>query len=170
MSDDKSSSSPSSSSQGESADAQIARFLLGSPAARLVAGSLREGAEVGITFTNLPGEWRFYCNPAGPALERGKAQDPDFELRLAPRAVEAICSRPEADIGDLGVIFMEHIVAREPDDKIRVTVHSGLVKLTRRGWVGVLARGGAKVAGWMAKKGLRGPSAVMTALARLKNH
>jgi hypothetical protein len=36
------------------------------------------------------------------------------------------------------------------------------------GWLGVLAAGGPKVIGWMAQKGLRGPSAVASALSRLK--
>ena len=37
-----------------------------------------------------------------------------------------------------------------------------------RGWLGVLAAGGPKVIGWMAQKGLKGPSAVASALSRLK--
>ena len=34
--------------------------------------------------------------------------------------------------------------------------------------MGVLATGGPKVVGWMAQKGLKGPSAVASALSRLK--
>jgi hypothetical protein len=146
----------------------LTRFLTASSAARVAASSLRDGAEVGVTFTDVEGEWRFYVDRANPALEPGKAKDPDFELRLAPGAVAAICSRPDADIGDLGIAFFEHILTLEPEKKIRVTLRSGLVKLTRRGWVGVLAHGGPKVLGWMARKGLRGPGAVAAALARLR--
>lgn len=156
--------------ESEPADRALMRFLLNSPAARIAAGLLRDGAEVAVTFAGLAGEWRFYPDAAAvPAFEPGKARDPDFELRLAPAAVQAICSRPDADIGELGVAFFEHVVARDPERKIRVTMHSGLVKLVRRGWVGLVARGGPKVAGWMARKGLRGPGAVATALGRLKH-
>ena len=55
------------------------------------------------------------------------------------------------------------------DLKIDATVHSGLLKLTRRGWLGVIARGGSKVVIWMAQKGLRGPGAIATAIGRLKS-
>jgi hypothetical protein len=149
-------------------DAALTRFLTSSPAARTVAASLRDGAEVGVTFTELVGEWRFFVDHAEPWLEPGKAKDPDFELRLPPGAVKAICSQTDADIGDLGVAFFEHIITLQPEKKIRVTLRSGLVKLTKRGWVGVLAKGGPKVMGWLARKGLRGPGAVASALARLR--
>ena len=151
------------------ADTVLMNFLLGSSGARLAASSLRSGAEVGVTFTNLAGEWRIFSNDAGGiAFESGKAVDPDFELCIPPRALNSICSRLDADVGDLGIAFFEHIKAREPDLKIDATVHSGLLKLTRRGWLGVIARGGSKVVMWMAQKGLRGPGAIATAIARLK--
>ncbi len=153
---------------GEGADAMLARFVLTSPAARRAAGLLREGAEVAVTYTDVASEWRFYLNAATPAIEPGKAQDPDFELRLAPGAVRSICAMADADLGELGIAFFEHIVSRDPDTKIRVYPHSGLIKLTRRGWLGLLARGGPKVAMWMARKGLRGSGDVVAALARLK--
>jgi hypothetical protein len=154
----------------ERADATLMNFLLNSSGARLAASSLRPGAEVGITFTNIAGDWRIFSNVAGKmAFESGKAVDPDFELRIPPRAVNAICSRLDADVGDLGVAFFEHIRAPEPDLKIDATVHSGLLKLTRRGWLGVIARGGSKVVVWMAQKGLRGPGAIVTAIGRLKS-
>ena len=57
---------------------------------------------------------------------------------------------------------------QDENEKIRVKLHSGLVRLTMRGWLGVLAAGGPKVIGWMAQKGLKGPGAVASALSRLK--
>jgi hypothetical protein len=154
----------------ERADVALSNFLLSSPGARLAAASLRTGAEVAITFTNLPGDWRILNNEAGEiAFEPIKASDPDFELRLPPKAVASICSRLDADVGDLGIAFFEHIKAREQELKIHVKVHSGLIKLTRRGWLGVVAKGGSKVVSWMAQKGLRGPGAIATALSKLKS-
>ncbi|HWT84290.1 MAG TPA: AAA family ATPase, partial [Myxococcales bacterium] len=72
------------------------------------------------------------------------------------------------DVGELGILFFQHIVASDPQSKIRVKLHSGLLKLTMRGWLGVMASGGAKVFGWMAAKGLKGPSAVASALGRFR--
>jgi len=86
----------------------------------------------------------------------------------APAAVTAIAAQPNADVGELGILFFQHIVASDPQSKIRVKLHSGLLKLTMRGWLGVMASGGAKVFGWMASKGLKGPSAVASALGRFR--
>jgi hypothetical protein len=162
---------PQASSAREVSDAILARFLTSCPAAQLAAGSLRAGAEVGITFTDLSGDWCVRVAEGGGRLTLvpGKATDPDFELRISPGAVDSICARPDADLGDLGVAFFEHIKTRDPEQKIRVTLHSGLVKLTRRGWLTLLARGGKKVVAWMANKGLRGAGAIAGALARIRS-
>jgi len=159
---------PSEHPAGEAGDVALARFLAGSPAVAVAASSLRQGAEVAVNFTDLAGDWRFFSDAGKPTLQSGKAKDPDFALWLAPGALHAICSRTDADIGELGIAFFEHVVSREPDYRIRVQLHSGLLKLTQRGWLTLLARGGPKVAAWLARKGFRGSSAVVAAIARLR--
>jgi hypothetical protein len=158
-------SAPSSS---EASETRLRRFFETSDASRRAASSLRKAAEVGVRFTDVPGDFRFHSVDGKPAFEAGQAMDPDFELTLAPGAVAAITARPSADVGELGVLFFQHIIAKDENEKIRVKLHSGLLRLTMRGWLGVLAAGGPKVIGWMAQKGLKGPSAVASALSRLK--
>jgi hypothetical protein len=155
-------------SSSEGSETKLRRFFETSDASRRAASSLRKAAEVGVRFTDVPGDFRFHSIDGRPAFEAGKAMDPDFELTLAPGAVAAITAQPHADVGELGVLFFQHIVAKDENDKIRVKLHSGLLRLTMRGWLGVLAAGGPKVIGWMAQKGLKGPSAVASALSRLK--
>jgi len=155
-------------SSSEGSETKLRRFFETSDASRRAASSLRKAAEVGVRFTDVSGDFRFHSIDGKPAFEAGKAMDPDFELTLAPGAVAAITAQPHADVGELGVLFFQHIVAKDENDKIRVKLHSGLLRLTMRGWLGVLAAGGPKVIGWMAQKGLKGPSAVASALSRLK--
>jgi hypothetical protein len=155
-------------SSSEGSETKLRRFFETSDASRRAASSLRKAAEVGVRFTDVPGDFRFHSIDGKPAFEAGKAMDPDFDLTLAPGAVAAITAQPHADVGELGVLFFQHIVAKDEKDKIRVKLHSGLLRLTMRGWLGVLAAGGPKVIGWMAQKGLKGPSAVASALSRLK--
>ena len=152
----------------ESSEVRLRRFFETSDASRRAASSLKKAAEVGVRFTDVPGEFRFHSVDGKPVFESGKAMDPDFDLTLAPGAVAAITAQPQADIGELGVLFFQHILAKDENAKIRVKLHSGLVRLTMRGWLGVLASGGPKVIGWMAQKGLKGPGAVASALSRLK--
>jgi hypothetical protein len=152
----------------EGSDIKLKRFFETSEASRRAASSLKRAAEVGVRFTDVPGEFRFHAVDGRPAFESGKAMDPDFELTLAPGAVAAITAQPNADVGQLGILFFQHIIAKDESAKIRVKLHSGLVRLTMRGWLGVLAAGGPKVIGWMAQKGLKGPGAVASALSRLR--
>jgi hypothetical protein len=161
--------SPDEGPSGAPADAALARFLSSSPAATMAAGSLRRGAEVAVSFTELEGDWRFYSDAGKPTLERGMAKDPDFALRLAPGALKSICALTNADIGELGIAFLERVDSHEPDFRIQVQLRSGLIKLTQRGWLTVLARGGPKVAAWLARRGLRGSGGVIAAIARLKS-
>jgi len=100
-----------------------------------------------------------------PRFLDGKAKDRDFELTMAPGGVTAIAAQPNADVGDLGILFFQHIVAQDPQSKIGVKLHSGLIKLTMPGWVGVMMSGGVKMVGWLASKGLKVLRPLRTLLA-----
>ena len=146
----------------------LQRFFESSESARKASAHLKKAAEVGVRFTDVPGDFRFKLIDGRPRFISGAPADPDFDLTLAPGAVAAIAAQPNADVGDLGILFFQHIVAQDPQARIRVKLHSGLLKLTMRGWLGVMAAGGGKVMGWLAMKGLKGPSGIASALSRLK--
>jgi|SRR5258708_6826230 hypothetical protein len=152
----------------EPSNVVLQRFFESSESARRASAHLKKTAEVGVRFTDVPGDFYFKLIDGQPRFMTGTAHDPDFELTLAPGAVNAIAAQPNADVGELGILFFQHIVAEDPQAKIRVKLHSGLMKLTMRGWLGVMAAGGGKVMGWLAMKGLRGPSAIASALSRLR--
>src|SRR4051812_23090652 len=146
----------------------LRRFFETSESARKAASHLKGAAEVGVRFTDVPGDFHFMLMDGKPRFIDGKAKDPDFDLTMAPGAVAAIAAQPNADVGDLGILFFQHIVSKDPQSKIGVELHSGLIKLTMGGWVGVMMSCGGKVLGWMASKGLKGPSAVASAISRLR--
>lgn len=149
--------------------AALAAFIANNPGAQRVGSTLKSGAEVAIRFVDQPGDWRMRVEESGKvSFEESAATDPDFELYMPTAAVTAITSHTDADVGEIGVDFFEHILAKDPARQIGVKVHSGFVKLTRRGWFGVIALGGTKIVMWMAGKGLRGPGAIASALGRLK--
>jgi hypothetical protein len=152
----------------EPSNVVLRRFFETSESARRAASHLKAPAEVGVRFTDVAGDYRFTLVDGKPRFLDGRALDPDFELTMAPGAVTAIASKPDADLGDLGILFFQHIIARDPQSKIGVKLHSGLLKLTKRGWIGVMMSGGAKVIGWLATKGVKGPTAIANALSRLR--
>jgi hypothetical protein len=157
-----------SQQSAEPSNVVLQRFFESSESARRASSHLKKAAEVGVRFTDVPGDFHFKLIDGKPRFMNGAPQDPDFDLTLAPGAVSAIAAQPDADVGDLGILFFQHIVARDPQAKINVKLHSGLLKLTMRGWLGVMAAGGGKVMGWLAKKGLKGPSAIASAISRLR--
>jgi hypothetical protein len=152
----------------EPSNVVLQRFFETSESARRAAGSLKKAAEVAIRFTDVSGDFHFKVIDGKPRFMSGAAQDADFDLTLAPAAVAAIAAQPNADVGELGILFFQHILSSDPNAKINVKLHSGVMKLTMRGWLGVVAQGGGKVMGWMATKGLRGPSAIASAISKLK--
>jgi hypothetical protein len=157
-----------SQQSAEPSNVVLQRFFETSESARRASSHLKKAAEVGVRFTDVPGDFHFKLIDGQPRFMNGAPQDPDFDLTLAPGAVSAIAAQPNADVGDLGILFFQHIVAKDPQSKINVKLHSGILKLTMRGWLGVMAAGGGKVMGWLAMKGLRGPSAIASAVSRLK--
>jgi len=152
----------------EPSNVVLQRFFETSESARRAASSLKKAAEVAVRFTDVPGDFHFKAIDGKPRFVTGKAEDPDFELTMPPGAVKAIAAQPNADVGDLGIVFFQQILSKDPNEKIHVKLHSGVMKLTMRGWLGVVAQGGGKVMGWMAQKGLKGPSAIASAISRLK--
>ncbi len=152
----------------EPSNVVLQRFFESSESARKASAHLKKAAEVGVRFTDVPGDFHFKLVDGKPRFMSGASADPDFDLILAPGAVSAIAAQPNAEVGDLGILFFQHIVAQDPQSKIKVKLHSGLMKLTMRGWLGVMAAGGGKVMGWLAMKGLKGPSGIASALSRLK--
>lgn len=152
----------------EPSNVVLQRFFESSESARKASAHLRKAAEVGVRFTDVPGHFHFKLVDGKPRFMNGAALDPDFDLTLAPGAVSAIAAQPNADVGELGILFFQHIIASDPQAKINVKLHSGLLRLTMRGWLGVMAAGGGKVMGWLAMKGLKGPSAIASALSRLR--
>jgi hypothetical protein len=161
-------SAPDAKTTPEPSNVVLQRFFETSESARRAASSLKKAAEVGVRFTDVPGDFHFKSVDGKPRFVAGAAEDPDFDLTLAPGAVLAIAAQPNADVGDLGILFFQHILSKDPNAKINVKLHSGLLKLTMRGWLGVVAQGGGKVMGWMASKGLKGPSAIASAVSKLK--
>jgi hypothetical protein len=169
MTNEQTSAAPAAAANPpEPSNVVLQRFFETSEAAKRAAHPLKKAAEVGVRFTDVPGDFHFRSVEGKPRFVTGKADDPDFDLTLAPGAVSAIAAQPNADVGDLGILFFTHILTKDPNAKINVKLHSGLMKLTMRGWLSVISQGGGKVFGWMASKGLKGPSAIASAVSRLK--
>src|SRR5437868_15223824 len=84
----------------EPSNVVLQRFFESSESARKASSHLKKAAEVGVRFTDVPGDFHFKLIDGKPRFVDGKAQDPDFELTMAPGAVKAIAAQPNADVGE----------------------------------------------------------------------
>src|SRR5512140_2857929 len=98
----------------EPSNVVLQRFFESSQTARKASSHLKKAAEVGVKFTDVPGDFHFKLVDGQPRFMNGAAADPDFELTMAPAAVTAIAAQPNADVGDLGILFFQHIAAKDP--------------------------------------------------------
>jgi hypothetical protein len=140
----------------------LARFFSTSPAARKATRSLARDARVALDLAAGPA--RFSMATGEARVEAGAEGDPDFTLRLPDGAVRELTSMQGDDVGEFGIQFFKLVLAREPERKVRVHIHASTARLVSHGYLGVLASGGAKVAWWLLKNGVKNPKAAIDRL------
>jgi hypothetical protein len=140
----------------------LARFFETSPAARKATKPLSRDARVALDLSGGPA--RFLMGTGEAKVQDGAEPDPDFTLSLPDGAVAHLTSVPADDVGEFGIEFFKLVLAREPERKVRVHIHASTARLVSHGYLGVLASGGAKVAWWLLKNGVKNPKAAIDRL------
>ncbi len=139
-------------------------FFATAPAARRAVRPLARGARVNLALDG--GDARFTMETGAPEVRSGAAPDPDFTLTLPAAAVARITAMEGDDVGAFGIEFFRLVLERDPALKVRVRVNASTARLVGHGYLGVLALGGAKVAWWLLKNGVKNPKAAIDRLRR----
>jgi hypothetical protein len=100
------------------------------------------------------------------AVTDGAARDPDLIFTLTERALAQVLSDPTEDLGELGVNLLKLVVSSDPELKMSMQIKTGFMGLFTKGYLGVLAAGGAPLAGYLASKGLGGIDAIKAVLKK----
>ena len=137
-------------------------FFETAPAARRAARPLARGARVNLALDG--GDARFTMESGAPEVHAGPAPDPDFTLTLPPGAVARLTGMDGDDVGAFGIEFFKLMLERDPALKVRVRVNAPTTRLVSHGYLGVLALGGARVAWWLLKNGVKNPRATIDRL------
>src|SRR5258708_36379664 len=95
----------------EPSNVVLQRFFESSEAARQASSPLKKAAAVAVRFPDVPGVFHFKLIDGKPRFSVRRAEDPDFELTMAPGAVSAIAARGDAVVGDLGSLCIHHLGA-----------------------------------------------------------
>jgi len=142
--------------------AALRTFFETAPAARLATRPLARAARVNLALDG--GTARFTMASGAPEVHEGEGPDPDFTLTLPDAAVARITGLAGGDVGAFGIEFFRLLLERDPALKVRVRVDAPTARLVGRGYLGVLALGGLKVALWLVKTGVRNPRAAIDRL------
>ncbi len=146
----------------ETSTEALSRFFSTSPAARKATRPLARDARVALDLDGVAA--RFSMSTGEARVEAGVEADPDFTLALPAKAVAHLTAMRGDDVGEFGIEFFKLLLAREPDRKAKVHVHASTARLVSHGYLGVLATGGAKVAWWLLKNGVKNPKAAIDRL------
>jgi hypothetical protein len=142
----------------------LAAFFGAAPAARRAVRPLARQARIALELDEGPAG--FSLASGEPVLSAGAPPDPDFTLRLPVEAVSRLCARPDAGVGELGLLFFSLAVDRDPARRIGVRIQAPTGRLLANGYLTVLALGGPRVALWLLRRGLADPGAVIERLRR----
>ncbi len=144
--------------------ARLAAFFAGAPAAVRAVRPLSPAACIGLELDEGPASFSMASGAA--VLSAGAPAAPDFTLRLPAEAVSRLCARPEAGVGELGLLFFTLARDRDPQRRIGVRVQATTGRLLSNGYLTVLAIGGPRVALWLLRRGLSDPRAAIERLRR----
>ncbi len=144
--------------------ATLTAFFAAAPAAARAVRPLSPAARIRLELEEGPAA--FTLADGTPRLGAGAPGDPDFTLRLPAGAVARLCARPEAGVGELGLLFFTLLLERDPALRVGVRLHAATGRLLANGYLAVLALGGPRVALWLLRRGLADPRAVLERLRR----
>jgi hypothetical protein len=140
----------------------LGRFFATAPAARRAVRPLAPGARVALLLDEGPAGFTLVAG--APHLAAGALEDPDFTLRLPRAAVERLAALPGVDVGATGLAFFRLVLERDPSLHVGVSVQGATSRLVARGYLAVLALGGARVALWLVGRGVTSPARLIEKL------
>lgn len=144
----------------------LSTFFESSPVATEAVRRLSDGAEVAVIL-DCNEQARFFVESGKPHLALGAARDPDFTLTIPAQAVRHIVDLRSDEIGEYGVAFFTLVTARDPELRVRISIGASTMRLFGKGYLRVLAAGGAKVTAWLLKKGALNPKAAIDRLRQI---
>jgi hypothetical protein len=94
-------------------------------------------------------------------------QDPQATLTLDNDLTEELLGLNSDQIADYGILILSSFL--ESPRRLQVRLHSGFFDLWRKGWLGVLALGGAQLTRYLTTHGLDGIGGIQRAIQALRS-
>jgi hypothetical protein len=120
-------------------------LFLNHPAWLAAARFIKDGCTSRVRFSHIPGVFHLLRKDGQSLLRQGHAADPDLAFRFTPRSIERLSAVQGTDLGDFGIELWDCASSDDPEVLVRVRVLVGFTKLLRRGYVGLMIKGGPRV-------------------------
>jgi hypothetical protein len=134
--------------------ARLAACYREHPAWREAARRLSADASSAVYFSHRPGEAWHLCQLDDAAeLRPGRAGDPDLAFCFTPGAIERVAS-VRGGVGEFAVALFECITSDDPEIRVGFRVVAPLLRLVRRGYVGLILSAGPVVVAYGARRGI----------------
>lgn len=150
--------------------ARLAELFRRHPAWVSAARSIADEATSRVYFTHRPGEaWRLEKRGGETLLLPGAGADPDFCFRFSPGAIERLAA-VGGGIGDFAVELLGLVVETDPALHVDLRIAAPFERLARRGYLGLLLRGGPRVLAFGAARGVRSLFALRRVVVGMVDH
>ncbi len=124
------------------------------------AGSLRESASIGLEVISSAGMTRYFRfsrkNGGNQlvSLDSQSTSDDDFTFFAPEQTLKEVLQTATDDIAEIGVLVFKRMMRITPEEnRIRVQMRIGLLGVTRKGYLGIIAQGGRSIASFLASHG-----------------
>lgn len=121
------------------------------PVFQSAAKVLQDGVELAISHESQT--WCLVKHGARLELLERPPETPDMTFEVPSGAFTALTEASETDVGEFGIVFIQHLSHLDSKKRIRVSVHISLLAFVLHGYLNVIPLGGAKVMGLLKSKG-----------------
>ncbi len=150
---------------------ELKSFFENNPLAQGAAQSIRNGREIELIVTD--GQQNFYYTFTKAnnlnLIKDEKTSSPDLSFTIPKKSAQELLSNSFNNVGEVGLFIFEKMLSSDPEKKIKVKLHVGVLSLLAGGYLGVLTAGGSEVAKFLATKGLSSLGKLKEAISKLKS-
>lgn len=148
---------------------QLKEFFEAREVCSKAAKPLRDSASAEIAIPVENKTYTFQRKDKKNVVSAGKPSDPDLYFALTPKALEELINYDSDEIGDWGVKVFSLIFTKDIEKKIVIKIKTGLLKLTFKGYLGIIPLGGAGLMKYLAKNGFSSLGKIKDALTKAKD-
>lgn len=105
---------------------------------------LKAGVEIGVSVEGAPALTLTRTKQGFEVLER-QPNKPDMTFSIPLSSLEALCQNPSEDVGEIGIAIIQLMAHSDPEKRMGVKVHAGMLDLLWKGYLNVLPLGGSAV-------------------------